>query len=185
MKTYLNNILLITITLGLFSFLHVGTRKIVADKANSGVTYAMKHPMHDWEGKSKDVSAVIIYNDDTKQIDQVAVAIPLNSFDSGNSNRDSHSLEIMEALKFPKVTFTSSKITQTDTNLLVDGTLNFHGVAKPISFKATRTDAGNKMTIIGGFDVLLSAHNVEQPSLMGIKTDDKFKLNFKVVFALK
>lgn len=184
MKSYNQYVILLS-ALVLFSFTNLGSRKIMADKSASSITYHMTHPMHDWDGVSKEVSCVLVYNDDTKQIDQVAVAVPLASFDSGNSNRDSHSLEILDGLKFPKVTFASSKITQNGNGLLIDGTLNFHGVAKPISFKATRTDEGNKMIINGGFDVLLSAHNVEQPSLMGIKTDDKFKLNFKVIFALK
>jgi polyisoprenoid-binding protein YceI len=184
MKLYQINSLLLGVLL-LFSFTHIGTRKLMADKANSSVTYAMTHPMHDWDGVSKDVNCVAVYNDDTKQIEQVAVAIPLASFDSGNSNRDSHALEILEGLKFPKVTFVSTKITQATNQLTVDGNLNFHGITKPISLKAVRSESNNKMTIEGGFDVLLSTYKVEQPSLMGIKTDDKFKLKFKVVFALK
>lgn len=171
--------------LPLFAFsIKIDNRKLMADKASSSVTYAMNHPMHSWEGICKDVNAVVVINNQTKAIEQVAVALKLDAFNSGNANRDSHALEVMEALKFPKVTFVSKQIKVTAEKLTVEGNLTFHGITKPLTIIATREDFVNKLVIEGKFDVSLTDFNIERPSLLGLKTNDKMNLKFQVIFAL-
>ena len=160
-------------------------RKVMADKTLSTITYAAKHPLHKWEGVSHDVNCAIIYNDETKQPENVAVSIKVASFDSDNNNRDSHAIEVLDGLKYPNVTFVSSDIKAGENGALTaKGTLTFHGVAKPATLQATRKDAGDKMTITGEFPVSMTDHNIERPSLMGLKTEDGMMLRFNVVFAL-
>lgn len=159
--------------------------KIFADKNVSKVIYAMKHPMHDWEGVSKEVNAVIVYNKSAKTVDQVVVSLKVDSFDSGNSNRDSHALEVLEGLKFPKVTFVSTKIKPNGNILVIDGNLTFHGVSKPITISVNRNDAANKITFDGKFDVVLSDYKVDRPSLFGVKTEDFINLKFNLSFNTK
>lgn len=159
--------------------------KIFADKSVSRVTYAMKHPMHEWEGISKDVNAVMVYNKATKSIDQVVVSLRVDSFDSGNSNRDSHALEVLEGLKFPKVTFVSTKIKPNGNTLVIDGNLTFHGVSKAITMTVNQNEGNNKMSFDGKFDVLLSDYKVDRPSLFGVKTEDIINLKYNLSFNLK
>lgn len=159
--------------------------KIFADKSVSKVIYAMKHPMHEWEGVSKDVNAVIVYNKSAKTVDQVVVSLKVDSFDSGNSNRDSHALEVLEGLKFPKVTFVSTKIRPNGNTLVVDGNLTFHGISKPITISVNRNETANKTTFDGKFDVLLSDYKVDRPSLFGVKTEDFINLKFNLSFNTK
>ncbi len=159
------------------------SRKIMADKGASIVTYSMNHPMHSWEGFCKDVNAVIVYDDKTKTIEQVAVALRLDAFNSGNANRDSHALEVTEALKFPKVTFTSNKIKMAAEILTIEGNLTFHGITKPITIVASRENFVNKLVVDGKFEVSLTEYKVERPSLMGLKTDDKMMMKFQIIFA--
>lgn len=160
-------------------------RKLMADKAASTVTYSAKHPLHQWEGVSHDVSSAVLYNDETKLPESVAVSIKVASFDSRNSNRDSHAIEVLEGLKYPNVTFVSSDIKAGEGGTLVaTGNLTFHGINKPTVLRATRTEAGGKLTITGEFPISLTEFKVERPSLMGLKTDDEMKLKFNVVFRL-
>ena len=160
-------------------------RKLVADKTQSTVGYSAKHPLHEWAGVSRAVNAAATYNDDTKQVESVAVSIKVASFDSGNSNRDSHAMEVLEGLKYPNVTFVSSDIKSgQDGALLATGSLTFHGVTKPVTLQATRKDADGKMTLTGEFPVSMTAHNIERPSFLGMKTDDMMTLKFNVVFGL-
>lgn len=160
------------------------SRKIIADKKASSVTYAMSHPAHDWDGVCKDVNAVIVYDNVTNAISQVAVSLKVDAFDSGNANRDSHAIEAMEGLKYPKVTFSSNKIKSSNNLLTADGNLTFHGITKPLTITVARTDTDKSITLNGKFDILLSDFNVERPSLFGVKTKDEVKLSFKVVFPL-
>lgn len=183
-RTFYGCLLAITI---LCAFIKpLAKRKLMADKSLSTVTYAAKHPLHSWEGVSHDVNCAVIYNDETKQPETVAVSIKVASFDSQNNNRDSHAVEVLEGLKYPNVTFVSSDVKAGDNGTLTaKGTLTFHGVAKPVTLQATRKDAGGKMTITGEFPVKMSDHNIERPSLMGLKTEDDMVLKFNVVFALQ
>ncbi|GAB3513387.1 YceI family protein [Emticicia fontis] len=181
----LKNFIAILILLTIFAFSpNIESRKITADKKTSIVTYAMSHPAHDWEGVCKDVNAVIVYDDATKAISQVAVSLKVEAFDSGNANRDSHAIEVMEGLKYPKVTFTSNKIKNDNNTLTADGNLTFHGVTKPVTITVTRTDSDKRVALDGKFDILLSQFQVERPSLFGVKTKDEVKLSFKVFFPL-
>lgn len=181
----LENFIAILILFIVFAFsIDVESRKIVADKKTSTVTYAMSHPAHDWEGVCKDVNAVIMYDDNTKNISQVAVSLKVNAFDSGNANRDSHAIEALDGLKYPKVTFTSNKIKNDNNTLIAEGNLNFHGVTKPVTISVSRTDSDKQIVLDGKFDILLSQFQIERPSLFGIKTRDEVKLGFKVFFPL-
>lgn len=163
----------------------VAKRKLMADKTESTVSYAAKHPLHEWAGVSHAVNCAVTYNDDTKQVENVAVSIKVGTFDSGNSNRDSHAMEVLDGLKYPNVTFVSSDVkTGDDGSLTAVGSLTFHGVTKPATLKAIRKDAGGKMTLTGDFPVSMTTHTVERPSFLGMKTEDTMTLKFNVVFVL-
>lgn len=158
-------------------------RKLMADKATSVITYSMKHPMHAWDGTSRDVNCAVMYDDETKQLKSVAVVVKVSTFDSGNANRDSHAIEAMEGIKYPNVSFTSQDI-QTGANgvLTIRGNLLFHGVTKPIVVQAVNKTANGKMSVEGAFDVKLTDFNIERPSLMMIPVEDDVKMKFSISF---
>lgn len=176
--------ILVTILFPLVAFSQQDLTKIFADKNVSTITYEMKHPMHDWEAVCRNVNAIVVYNKYTKGIEQIAVSLRVQSFDSGNPNRDSHALEVLEALKFPKVTFVSTKIKAVADKLTVEGNLTFHGITKPMTITATREDFVNKLVFDGKFDVSLTDYKVERPSLFGMKTDDMLYFKFNFFFKL-
>lgn len=166
--------------LGLASF-RLLTTNLRADKTSSYIRYAAKHTLHSWAGISKNVDCIIVYDEAENQIRKVAATSQVVHFDSDNASRDSHALEVLEAVKYPKVTFVSSTISQKDSLLSIAGNLTFHGITKPISFTALRKDQPGKITVTGSFPVSLTAYNVERPSFMMIKTDDTLELTFHVV----
>ena len=157
-------------------------KKIFADKKRSEIIYAMDHPLHSWTGVSKDVNSVILIDPNSGIISQVAVSVKIASFDSKNANRDSHTIEVTEAIKYPLIKFNSSQIKQDGNKLTVSGTLNFHGVNQPITFVAEKKNIGSNIEVTGGFSIKMTQFKVDPPSLMGISTDDEIKLTFKVLF---
>ncbi|MEZ0485733.1 YceI family protein [Fibrella aquatica] len=158
-------------------------KKLMVDKSKSTVTYSMVHPMHKWDGVSRDVNAAMVYDEATKQIQSVAVAIRVASFDSQNQNRDSHMIEVLDGIKYPNVTFTSQDIKpNADGTLTVNGKLTFHNVTKPISVQVTRRESGNQLLMNGKFDLKMTDYAVERPSLLGLATEDQFTLAFALAF---
>ncbi|ARK09972.1 YceI family protein [Fibrivirga algicola] len=179
------NRLLIFLLLALSGFVPraLAPKKLMADKGKSTVTYSMVHPMHKWDGISRDVNAAMIYDDDTKQVQNVAVVIRVASFDSKNQNRDSHMVEVLDGIKYPNVSFTSQDVKpNADGTLTVNGKLTFHNVTKPITVQVTRRDAGNQLLMNGKFDLKMTDYGVERPSLLGIATEDQFSLAFALAF---
>lgn len=166
------------ILIGLNLVFSQNTVKYGADKSKTYITYSMSHPLHKWDGTSKDVASVLVFNNDTKLIEKVAAAIPVSTFDSQNANRDSHMIEMVEGIKIPNVTFSSTSITGTLDKMTVTGTLNFHGVPKIIVFEASAKMVNNTIEVTGAFNVKMTEFNIEIPSLMGIPTKDLIELKF-------
>jgi len=159
--------------------------KFSADKVQTFVTYSMSHPMHDWDGTSRDVNSVLIYNTDSKQIEKVAVSIPVSTFDSQNANRDSHMIEVVEGIKYPVITFVSTSITSDDSKLTVNGNIVFHGVTKPVTFDATYKITDQRIEVTGRFTVNMSDFKIESPSLMGMSAKDEIVIKIIVVYKPK
>ena len=156
--------------------------KVSCVKEESSITYAMNHPLHAWKGESKEINSIILADEARTTIYQVAVSAKVASFDSKNANRDSHMMEVTEALKFPNVTFVSSSVTIDGNNFSSVGSLTFHGISQPVTLQGKLTKEGNKMTVTGDFKLKLTQFKITPPSLMGIGTDDEFKLEYKVVY---
>jgi polyisoprenoid-binding protein YceI len=156
--------------------------KLFADKSQSSITYAMKHPLHSWEGTSKEINSVILTDAGRNTISQAAVSVKISSFDSQNANRDSHCLEVTDAIKYPNISFASTSIKQEGNMLDITGKLTFHGVTKEITLKATKETINNKISVTGNFSVNMKDYNIEPPSLMAMSTDEEIKMTFVMVY---
>lgn len=156
--------------------------KVNCVKEESSVTYTMNHPLHTWQGECKEVNSILLADAAQTTIFQVAVSAKVASFDSKNANRDSHMMEATEALKYPNVTYVSSSVTLDGDSFTSSGTLTFHGVSQPVALKGKIAREGAKLIFAGSFDLQLTRFNVDPPSLMGVKTNDDFKLEFRMVY---
>lgn len=154
------------------------------DKANTNLTYHMSHPMHEWDGISNDVDGVVQFDAQNGLIQKVAMVAKVSSFDSKNSNRDSHLLEITEAIKYPSVSFVSTQVKDNGGDLELLGKIVFHNVTKEISFKAQSKTVSKNRVITGSFILLIEDFNLERPSLMMVKTSNEMKMSFSVAFPL-
>ena len=156
--------------------------KLTADKSLSVLTYAMNHPMHAWIGESKSFTAVILCDKNKQKISKVAVSVKVASFDSQNANRDSHTIEVTEGLKFPSVTFSSETVVQNGEKLTVTGILTFHGIKKRITFEALQKTVAGKLEVSGGFIFKMTDFKIDPPTLLGVAADDEIKITFKTVY---
>ena len=156
--------------------------KLPLEKNKSSITYHMNHLLHAWDGTSKDINGMVQLGTDNK-IEKVAIVTKVSSFDSENSNRDAHLLEVVEALKFPTISFYSTSITESKKGELdIKGVLQFHGINKEINFKATFAQQKNNVEVIGNFIFLLEDFKIERPSFMLKPVDNEVKIKFDVMF---
>ena len=154
--------------------------KYQAIKGESKITYFLKHPFHQVEGSTRLFDCTVELGFDTLQA-KITVKAPLAAFNSGSSNRDSHTLEMLDAFKYPFVEFVSDSVRHDSLDFRVFGQLNFHGVKKPVNFPVEWWLKDGKTHVEGEFKVKLSDHQVNRPSLMLIPTENVMRIKVHVV----
>lgn len=188
MKTFLRPVTLFALLI-LVASLHpaqsAGARTFKASRDSSFLKYRMVHPLHEFEAVSNEVDCSIQYADSAQAITAASFSADVTTFDSGNSNRDSHAMEALDALTYPTVSFQSSSITGSGSDLLVYGSLTFHGQTKPAVVNATVTRGGGQLTVDGTANVSLTDFGIDRPSLMLIPVQDTIRISFRMAFPMK
>lgn len=160
------------------------TKTVDVIKDESSITYRIDHPLHHIEATSKEGWFRVEIDQAKKEIKSVSAQVDVLTFDSGNSNRDSHAMEVVEWIKYPDVTFVSTAVTQVVDSIIVSGKLTFHGLTKDILMKGVATWTQGKLSVVGGFELSLTAFKIERPSLLLIPVDDALRFSLKAAFAL-
>ena len=169
--------ILLVFILSTFSLIGQETLMLKADQ--SYVKYDAKHVLHAWEGINENIKGVIVKD---QVIEKIAIAAQVVDFDSGNAGRDAHSLEVLEALKFPTIKFYSEKIKTQGDVLILDGEVEFHGQKKSILVYSTLIDDDDSIVINGKFRLIPSEFLIELPSFMLVKMEDFLNIQFELKF---
>ena len=69
---------------------------VTIDVEQSFISYDGRHPAHNWTGVSKEIKGSFIFDIDNPTLSNVDLFVPVFSFDSKNSNRDSNMLDVIE-----------------------------------------------------------------------------------------
>ena len=108
------------------------------------------------------------------------IRIPIISFDSKNSSRDSNMLIYTNAIDHPNIQFKSDSLELSSNKTKVNGTLNFGGQSKNISVDLDVV-MGKDISFSGSFIIRLSDYEITRPSLFFKKIDDEIKITFSMM----
>ena len=150
------------------------------DSEKSFINYTGKHFLHKWSAENKNISGLIQIENEA--ISNIGVVAKVSDFRSGNSNLDSNSLRVLDALQFPNVIFKSTSINQENGKIKIDGIMNFHGIEKDISISAKLVQLEESIQLSGKFSVYLTEFLIDRPSLLTMKVDDEINLEFELYF---
>tara|TARA_B100000676_G_scaffold50840_1_gene49987 strand:- start:257 stop:781 length:525 start_codon:yes stop_codon:yes gene_type:complete len=150
------------------------------DSDKSIINYTGKHFLHKWSAENKNISGLIQIENEA--ISNIGVVAKVSDFRSGNSNLDSNSLRVLDALQFPNVIFKSTSINQENGQIKIDGIMNFHGIEKDISISAKLVQLEESILLSGKFSVYLTEFLIDRPSLLTMKVDDEINLEFELYF---
>ena len=175
--------LMLFVVAGSVAFAQPRSLELIKDE--SSVTYHLVHPLHKIEATSKEVQYTLDADVATKEIKRVSAQVDVTTFDSGNSNRDSHAMEVIDAITYPEVDFASTSVVQTGDSVHVMGKLTFHGVTKEVVIAGTSTWSDNKLLLRGGLNVSLTAFDIERPSLLLIPVEDALSFDITATFGWK
>lgn len=152
----------------------------------SVLSYHAEHKIHSVDGASKAVEGrARILPDGTVQ---AMVRARVDSFDSGNGNRDAHMREVTEAARYPYVTVKAVGRTPAVSSypaaveVLLRGEVELHGRTRPVEVPVTvRWESPDRASVEGRFAVSLEAHEVERPSLLFVKVEDRLDVEASLV----
>jgi polyisoprenoid-binding protein YceI len=114
------------------------------DATHSDVSFSVRHMMvSKVRGRFNDVSGRVMTGEKL-QDSSVTAEIDVNSFDTGNSQRDQHirSSDFLHAAKYPTMTFRSTGVRNDGEDLMVDGELTLHGITRRVELAVEVTGFG-------------------------------------------
>ena len=154
-------------------------------ESGSSISYLGYHVLHSWIGTSSNFDSRIICNDDSLNECTLEIAVPLSTFDSGNSTRDSNMLLMMKSGQYPLVFFKSEKFDisiSLKDDFIIKGELSFNGFKKQIMTKVYLRNEGNFMKGNSTFRINLTDFEVERPQLLFIPMSEEVEINVELIF---
>lgn len=155
--------------------------RLKVDNKSSFIEYAGKHLLHNWEGINQKIQGIVIANEASGKFIEIALLANVKDFDSNNSGRDAHSLEVLEALRYPEVKFYSDQIVYNSDAILFKGSLEFHGVSIEKTILAKVSETPSQLELTGEFQLAPSDFGIELPSFMTVKMKDLLDFTFRIV----
>ena len=146
----------------------------------STLTYHVSHVLHESEGVSHSAKGKGICH--AGQCDFL-IAVPVKSFDSGDSNRDLHMLQVTRGADFPVVsvrTHIAEQMTGTST-VLADLDVEFAGQTahyKQVQFQ--RSADGSQIRITGTIPLTLTDFKIDPPKLLTVAVKNEVPLKVEL-----
>ena len=132
----------------------------------STLTYHVSHPLHQSEGVSHAARGKGVCH--AGQCDFL-IAVAVKSFDSGDSNRDLHMLQVTRGAQFPMVTVRARLPEAASTSATIDADLEIQFAGQTAQYKQIPLQLvtqGNETRISGTIPVTLTDFKIEPPTLL-------------------
>jgi hypothetical protein len=165
-----------------------GQQLFAVAKDKSLLRYHVTHKLHAVDAESHELDGKAALQPDGTV--QIMVRAPISGFRSGDSNRDTHMFEAMEAHRFPFVTFKGLSRIQAPAkypatiDAAVQGELDLHGrkQAEAVQLRVEMRSA-TEWHVTGGLKISLDKYAVERPSLLLVKLEDECTVDLDLQLA--
>jgi polyisoprenoid-binding protein YceI len=167
----------------------LGQKTYKVATANKKIEIKGTSNLHDWESSSDQVNGDMTANIEggiLKQIKNVAVKFPVSAIKSGKSLMDSKTMDALQSVKFPWISFQSSAISIQPNNVIIAaGQLTIAGVTKGITVSANYSLQKDESVLMkGNVKLKMTDYGVKPPTaMMGmLTTGDEVTISFEVLF---
>lgn len=146
----------------------------------STLIYHVSHPLKQTEGVSHAAKGKGVCH--AQQCDFL-IAVPVKSFDSGDSNRDLHMLQVTRGGQFPLITVRAHLPEYPDAvaTIQADVEVQFAGQTKDykqIAFQ--RTEKGSDTIITGTIPLALSDFKIDPPTLLALPVKNEVPVRIEM-----
>ena len=171
------SLLLLLAPSNLFAADHVWVLK------ESTITYHVSHPLHQTDGVSHGARGKGVCHDG--QCDFL-IAVPVKSFDSGDSNRDLHMIQVTRGAEFPMVTVRTRlpESVSGSASIKADLEIQFAGQTahyQQIAFEVT--NQGNDKKVTGTIPATLVDFKIDPPSLLTMPVKNEIPIRVEMTWS--
>jgi hypothetical protein len=148
----------------------------------STLSYHMSHPMHEVNGVSHAAKGKGVCK--AGQCDFL-IAVPVKTFDSGDSNRDLHMMEATRGAQFPMVTVRTrfAESAGQSPTFFADLDVEFAGQQAHYSHvEFQRTTQGNETRITGTVPATCSDFKIERPSFLTVPIKNEIPVRVELTW---
>src|SRR5438445_5977772 len=134
----------------------------------STLTYHVSHPLHQTEGVSHAARGKGVCH--AGQCDFL-IAVPVKTFDSGDSNRDLHMLQVTRGAQFPMVMVRTRLSEDASASATIYADLEVQFAGQTVEYKQVplqQATQGAETRISGTIPATLSDFKIDPPSLLTI-----------------
>src|ERR1700730_10896175 len=146
------------------------------------LTYHVSHPLHQSEGMSHAAKGKGVCHEGQCQF---LIAVPVKSFDSGDSNRDLHMLQVTRGAQFPLVTVRTRlpESASTSSTMNADLDIEFAGQTvhyKQVPFQLVRE--ANQTRISGTIPATLTDFKIDPPTLLTMPVKNEIPILVEITW---
>jgi hypothetical protein len=150
--------------------------------SQSTLTYHVSHPLHQTDGVSHAARGKGVCHAGQCNF---LIAVPVKSFDSGDSNRDLHMLQVTRGGEFPMVTVRTSLPEDTSASATIHADLEVQFAGQTAKYKQVpfeQSKQGNETKISGTIPATLSDFKIDPPSLLAITVKNEIPVRVEMTW---
>ncbi len=154
---HLSSVILLGATFLLSSFVLYNTQEWkITD------SYSVKAKSEKFDGIFKGLEAKIEFDEADLSRSKISASIDATTINTGNGMRNKHAKQGLEASKYPKISFTSTSVTKTETGFEAIGKMTIKEVTKEIKLPFTFTKNATGGVFDGKFSIVPSDYGVKK-----------------------
>jgi hypothetical protein len=149
----------------------------------STLTYHVSHPLHQTEGVSHVARGKGICHEG--QCDFL-IAVPVKSFDSGDSNRDLHMIQVTRGAEFPMVTVRTRLPESASGSATIQADIEVQFAGQTAQYKQiafTLVTKGSDAELTGTIPATLTDFKIDPPSLLTLPVKNEIPVRVEMTWS--
>jgi len=149
----------------------------------STLTYHVSHPLHESEGVSHAARGKGLCHEGQCEF---LIAVLVKSFDSGDSNRDLHMIQVTRGAEFPIVTVRTRLPESASESATVKADLEIQFAGQTAQYKQVpfRLEThGNETKISGTIPAILTDFKIDPPSLLTLPVKNEIPVRVEMTWS--
>jgi hypothetical protein len=148
----------------------------------STLTYHVSHPLHQVEGASHEARGKGVCHAGQCEF---LVAVPVKSFDSGDSNRDLHTLQVARGGQFPMATVRTHLPESASASATIHADLQVEFAGQTATYKQIpfqQVTEGSQIRISGTIPATLTDFKIDPPSLLTLPVKNEIPIGVELIW---